>query len=878
MRVFVLTSEKSFYLSEYRPPAYFIERVSLSVCLSPTATKVHSRIVFLRNPHYQNPQDLILHGVDLTLINCAVDGQKLTVIDCEAKTNPKEKSPYYVYRGKDSLRIPVDILPHDSFLWQAEVVLNPFANTTLEGLYMSDGMYFTQCEAEGFRKITYYPDRPDVLAVFSVQITGKHPIMLSNGNCLAKGTGWVEWYDPFPKPSYLFALVAGDFFVHSDQFTTQSGRCIDLNIYVHSKDKDKCAYALAVLKRAMRWDEQVYKREYDLDMFNVVAVDNFNMGAMENKGLNIFNAKCVLASPETATDSDYESIETIIAHEYFHNWTGNRITCRDWFQLCLKEGLTVFRDQQFSQDMRDPDIERIKSVINLRNRQFKEDNSPLAHPVRPTHYVAIDNFYTATVYDKGAEIIRMLKLLVGDKAYDKAVQFYFSYFDGRACTLEDWLFAFEHTLGQSLDDFKRWYTQLGTPHITSNDSFENGRYTLSLQQDLPDKITLPESQIIPIKIGFLDQQGNEIRPTDIIVLKHKQQFFHFDGFKERPIASILRGFSAPVVLNQTLKKQDQLLLYRFDTDRFNQWQAGNRLACDNLVSMIAHNGHTDHEYIDALGDMLQDDSCSFGFRALLLTLPTAFDISRALTERNILLNPFSIKQAIDDFEHTIVTTLESRLIALYTELDAQVTTRHTMATYTHNIASMRALHLRILALLTKLDGGMRAVALFAKTRNMTQKTASLFNLLKIGKGQDQQDAFYHQWQQDTSVLEQWFALQVKAAQPDQAAHIADSLLRHERFDWCSPNKVRSVVGVLTQNMAGFHHENSYGYTLLANAVLHMDTVNPHIAARLVSAFADWQHYETLYQTLIKAEIKRIAENKALSRNTYEMVERMLVNT
>ncbi|MDZ4135847.1 MAG: aminopeptidase N, partial [Paracoccaceae bacterium] len=426
-----------------------------------------------------------------------------------------------------------------------EVEIFPATNTALEGLYMSNGMYCTQCEAEGFRKITFYPDRPDVMSVFSVRIDADLPVLLSNGN--PSGAG--QWHDPWPKPAYLFALVAGDLVAHSAAFRTVSGREVALHIWVRPGDEDKCAYAMDALIRAMRWDEQVYGREYDLDVFNIVAVDDFNMGAMENKGLNIFNSKFVLALPQTATDEDFARIEAIIAHEYFHNWTGNRITCRDWFQLCLKEGLTVFRDQQFSGDMRSPAVKRIEDVLQLRARQFREDGGPLAHPVRPDSYVEINNFYTATIYEKGAEVIGMLRRLVGDAGYAKALDLYFSRHDGQAATIEDWLAVFQDATGRDLTQFKRWYTEAGTPHLSVTDDFENGTYTLHFEQKNPPTPGQPDkgAKVIPVAVGLLNPNGDEVLPTTVLEMTQPRQSFSFEGLASRPIPSILRGFSAPVV-------------------------------------------------------------------------------------------------------------------------------------------------------------------------------------------------------------------------------------------------------------------------------------------------------------------------------------------
>src|SRR6056297_2571800 len=488
---------KTIYLKDYTAFGYVAESVHLTFRLAPTSTRIISRIAFAPNPDATD-QTFFLHGEDLALIWARIDGQDV--------------SPDLT---DDGLRCAV---PDGPFTFEAEVEISPETNTALEGLYMSGGMYCTQCEAEGFRKITYYPDRPDVMSTFKVRIEGDMPVLLSNGNKGASGPGFAEWHDPWPEPAYLFALVAGELVAHPGSFTTKSGKPVELNIWVRPGDEDKCAFGMEALRKSMRWDEEVYGREYDLDIFNIVAVDDFNMGAMENKGLNIFNSSCVLSTPETATDANFERIEAIIAHEYFHNWTGNRITCRDWFQLCLKEGLTVYRDAEFTSDMRSAPVKRISDVIALRARQFREDNGPLAHPVRPESFIEINNFYTATVYEKGAELIGMLKWLVGDEGYARALELYFARHDGQACTIEDWLQVFEDTTGRDRAQFKRWYTQAGTPRLRVTDEFRNGTYTLHFEQETPPTPGQPEKspRVIPIALGLLGPNGDEVLPTRIL--------------------------------------------------------------------------------------------------------------------------------------------------------------------------------------------------------------------------------------------------------------------------------------------------------------------------------------------------------------------------
>ena len=578
-------------LADYQPFTHIVEQVDLTFTLAPMATRVQARLRLAPNPARPGRHDLRLEGEGLSLIAALINGQPITVTP-----------------DATGLTVPAALLPQGPFTLETEVEIAPEANTALEGLYMSKGMYCTQCEAEGFRKITFYPDRPDVMAPFHVRIEGDLPVLLSNGNPVAQGPGWAEWNDPWPKPAYLFALVAGDLVAHSAPFTTQSGRKVDLNIWVRKGDEDRCAYAMDSLIRSMRWDEEVYGREYDLDVFNIVAVDDFNMGAMENKGLNIFNSKFVLASPETATDDDFARIEAIIAHEYFHNWTGNRITCRDWFQLSLKEGLTVFRDQQFSGDMRSHAVKRIEDVLMLRARQFREDQGPLAHPVRPESYVEINNFYTATVYEKGAEVIRMLRQIVGEAGYERALDLYFDRHDGQACTIEDWLAVFTDATGRDLTQFKRWYSEAGTPRLRMTDDFKDGVYTLHFEQENPPTPGEPHKspKVIPINVGLLNPNGDEVVPTTTLEMTEARQSFRFAGLASRPVASVLRGFSAPVVLDRALSPEDRALLLAHDTDPFNKWEAGRGLAKEVLARMVTLGTDPSPDWLDAVARVVQD--------------------------------------------------------------------------------------------------------------------------------------------------------------------------------------------------------------------------------------------------------------------------------
>ena len=785
-------------------------------------------------------------------------------------------------------------MPAGAFIFTAEVQIDPQANTALEGLYMSNGMFCTRCEAEGFRKITYYPDRPDVMARFDVRIESDLPVLLSNGNPVASGPGFAEWSDPWPKPAYLFALVAGDLVAVRDRFTTMNGRAVDLGIYVRPGDEGKCDYALDALKRSMRWDETEYGREYDLDVFNIVAVDDFNMGAMENKGLNIFNSKYVLASPATATDTDFEYIEGIIAHEYFHNWTGNRITCRDWFQLCLKEGLTVFRDQQFSGDMRSRAVKRIDDVLQLRARQFREDTGPLAHPVRPSSYIEINNFYTATVYEKGAEVIGMLRRLVGEDGYARALDLYFDRHDGDAATVEDWLAVFQDATGRDLAQFSRWYTQAGTPRLTVRDSLENGVYTLHFSQATPPTPGQPgkEPLVIPIAVGLLNPDGAEVMPTMVLEMSEARQSFHFistadgwvplagapgnrpdrvsGGSNARPIPSILRGFSAPVILDRDTSTEERAFLLAHDTDPFNKWEAGRALAKDVLSRMVTDRAAPGPAYLDALERVARDDGLDPAFRALALRLPSEDDMAQTLFDAGHVPDPLAIHDARERLSVALARHLSPVLPDIYEAMNIP-------GPYAPDAraAGCRALRASALQYLSRLDDGKAAARQFRDADNMTEQLGALGCLLAIGAGQEQLAQFYRQWRADRLVIDKWFALQCSLAAPQAEAATARDLTGHPDFDWKNPNRFRSVLGALAGNAAGFHDASGASYDLVADWLIRLDPVNPQTTARMTTMFETWRRYDADRQDMIRAALRRIAGTSGLSRDTTEMVGRIL---
>jgi aminopeptidase N len=844
-------SPKAILLADYTPFPYALDHVALHFKLHPTQTRVTARLSFAPNPAAKPGQDLRLDGEKLVLKSLSLNGKPL---DCTP--------------DKTGLTIPAANLPTGNFTLETEVEISPQTNTSLDGLYMSGGMYCTQCEAQGFRKITYYPDRPDVMARFDVTMESDMPVQLSNGNPVGVGA----WHDPWPKPAYLFALVAGNLVAYSDSFTTMSGRNVALNIYVRPGDEGKCAYAMDSLIRSMKWDEEVYGREYDLDIFNIVAVDDFNMGAMENKGLNIFNSKLVLATPETATDDDYARIEAVIAHEYFHNWTGNRITCRDWFQLCLKEGLTVYRDQQFSGDMRSHAVKRIEDVLTLRARQFREDGGPLAHAVRPESYVEINNFYTATIYEKGAEVIGMLRTLVGDDGYRKALDLYFDRHDGDAATIEDWLQVFEDATGRDLTQFKHWYSQAGTPHLTVTDDFKDGTYTIHIEQKNSATPGQPvkDPKVIPVAVGLLNPNGDEVVPTTVLELTQARQSFAFHGLAARPTPSILRGFSAPVVLSRVTTSAERAFLLAHDTDPFNKWEAGRALSKEALCRKITDNAPTSPDWLAAIETVTFDDALDPAFRALTLRLAGEDDLAQTLHAAGHVPDPAAIHTARQAMLADLAQHLAPRLPAL-------IASMATPGPFDPGAiaAGKRALRLAALSLQSRLDDGKAAAAAYEAANSMTEQMGALAVLLDIGQGADQIAAFRQQWQADRLVMDKWFALQVSYAAPDATAEATAALTQDPDFDWKNPNRFRAVIASLSGNHAGFHHASGDSYRLLADWLIKLDPVNPQTAARMSTAFETWPRYDADRQAMIRAELQRIQSTPNLSRNLGEMVGRML---
>ena len=842
---------KVIYLKDYEPPSFLIDNVKLTFKLSPSKTTVTSEINFKPNPNSLN-KVFFLMGEELSLNWARVNGIPI--------------SPTLTQNGLTCS------VPQGPFLWESEVEIQPDSNTRLEGLYISNGMYTTQCEAEGFRRITYYPDRPDVLAKFQVRIESTEPILLSNGNLIDSGPGFAEWYDPWPKPSYLFALVAGALVKYSDQYLSKSGLNIDLNIWVRSGDEGKCEFAMSALKKAMKWDEVTYGREYDLNLFNIVAVDDFNMGAMENKGLNIFNSAVVLASPETSTDQNYERIESIIAHEYFHNWTGNRITCRDWFQLCLKEGLTVFRDQQFTSDTRSESVKRITDVLDLRSTQFREDSGPLAHAVRPDSFIEINNFYTSTIYEKGAEIIRMLQLLVGKENYYKAVNLYFSRHDGEACTIEDWLKCFEDITKRDLTQFKLWYLQSGTPEINVEEKFHSGCYTLKLTQQGSNKnCSVINPMLLPVAIGLLDTNGKEILSTTVLELDKTTQQFEFKNLDSKPIVSLLRGFSAPIHLNHSRPYKEYAFLIKNDTDPFNRWEASRFLSQKVLLSPTNSSEKIETIYLDAIKDIVINDSIEPALKSLMLTLPTQGELAKEILLIGETPDPLKIYLSIKKLEHLLALKLEPYLSKIYSN-------NFVTGNYKSNAKDdgKRALRAMILKLITKIDFGVTATKQFQNSSTMQEQLGALGCLIGCNQGEKEIINFFNQWSDERLVMDKWFAIQVLKSSPEKALETVKTLTAHKLFDMTNPNRFRAVFGSLTANSVAFHQPSGQGYELLADWIIKLDQKNPLTSARMSTAFDTWKIYDIKRQNLIKIQLNRILNQKNLSKDTNEIIERILM--
>jgi len=869
-------------LKDYRPPEFLIDRVDLTFDLDAERTRVDAVLELRRNPAaVRGDGDLRLDGEMLDLERVAIDGRALT---------PAE----YLVEA-ESLRIRR--VP-DRFRLQTRVSVHPSLNTALEGLYISGGMLCTQCEAEGFRRITYFLDRPDVMTRFGTTLRadkGRYPVLLSNGNPLEArdlddGRHLVRWEDPYPKPSYLFALVAGDLRAVKDSFRTASGREVQLAIYVEPENLDKCDHAMRSLKKAMRWDEERYGREYDLDVYNIVAVSHFNMGAMENKGLNIFNAKYVLARPDTATDMDFQGIEGVIAHEYFHNWTGNRITCRDWFQLSLKEGFTVFRDQEFSADMGSRGVKRIGDVAMLRTRQFAEDAGPLAHPVRPESYIEINNFYTATVYEKGAEVVRMQANLLGPELFREATDLYFERHDGQAVTTEDFVRCMEDASGRDLSRFRRWYSQAGTPELMVSGDYDPGdcTYTLTVRQHTPPTPGQPykEPLHIPLAIGLLDGEGKDfplrlageaqapVPGTRMLELFETEEQFRFVDVPTRPVPSILRGFSAPVKARFDYSDEELMFLMAHDSDGFNRWDAAQALAQRILLAMVKDaSADVGEGFPEAFRRALADRSAEPALLAEVLTLPSEAYLGDQMSQVEV----DGIHRARENLKTRISAVLRDDLILRYRE------SRET-GPYEPSAEAIgrRALKNLCLAYLAQ-AGDREALGLcrdqFEARENMTDVIAALRLLVDAGgrEGDEALEVFYERWKADQLVLDKWFAIQATSKRPDTLGRV-EGLMSHPAFSLTNPNRVRSLVGAFCGgNQVRFHAADGSGYRFLRERVLELDPVNPQIASRLLQAMVRWRRFDPGRQDLMRGELERILDVEELSRDVYEVASKGLAD-
>ncbi|KPM84640.1 aminopeptidase N [Pseudoalteromonas lipolytica] len=852
------------YLKDYQAPQFSIQHIDLRFELAPLKTSVQSTMTINRTD--ESNADLLLDGVDLTLISLMVDDKA-----------------YDDYTLEDE-KLIIHNLP-ESFILKIENHIDPQTNTSLEGLYLSGGAYCTQCEAEGFRKITYYLDRPDVLASFDVTIIAdkKYTHLLSNGNQVESGNlddgrHFVKWQDPFKKPSYLFALVAGDFDVLRDHYTTQSGRKVELALFVDKGNLSKTPHAMTSLKKSMQWDEERFNLEYDLDIYMIVAVDFFNMGAMENKGLNIFNSKCVLANQETATDKDYHTIESIVGHEYFHNWTGNRVTCRDWFQLSLKEGLTVFRDQEFSSDLGSRALNRIDAVKVMRTHQFSEDAGPMAHPIRPEKVIEMNNFYTVTVYDKGAEVIRMMHTLLGEEKFQQGMALYFERHDGQAVTCDDFVAAMSDASGIDLTQFKRWYSQAGTPKLNVEQAYDeqNQTFTLSIEQFAPDNQPNNALLHIPFAIELLDSEGQSLplvidnQPQDSVLnVTEKTQQFVFEGIKQRPVAVLLEDFSAPCIVNQNTSAADLLHIMRFARSDFSRWDAQQRLFTNEMKAAIASGeACLSDDILSALKLLVDNREGDLALIAELLKLPS-YD---TLAAEYAVIPVDDIIAVQNAFESQIANFLTESLVNCYNVLEDDGSTSATAVA----VRALKQLCLYYLAKTNHSDVNS-LIRESAHSNNMTNALAALSAVVKANHSlcDTLLTEFDAKWRHDVLVMDKWFALQ---AMKDSATSISDikALYDHPSFDFGNPNRVRALVGSFSHfNITQFHRADGEGYQLLGDLLVKLNDINPQNASRMLTPFMSWKRYDENRSAAMKAQLQRLADLDGLSDDLFEKVEKAL---
>lgn len=872
--------------ADYQPPEFFIDTVDLHFDLADDCTRVHSELAVRRNQLSPVATRVLqLNGEQLRLIQLSLDGRVL-----------QQTQDYELTSGG----LKIFDMP-DNCSVEVTVEIDPAANTALEGLYLSSGNFCTQCEAEGFRRITYFPDRPDVLSRFSVEMVAdkaRYPVLLANGNLVdsgeaADGRHWARWLDPHPKPCYLFALVAGDLVFLRDEFTTASGRAVELRIYVESHNLGKCDYAMVSLKKAMLWDEKNYNLEYDLDVFMIVAVDDFNMGAMENKGLNIFNSKYVLADQATATDTDFQGIESVVAHEYFHNWTGNRVTCRDWFQLSLKEGLTVFRDQQFTASLNSAAVKRISDVRFLREHQFDEDASPMAHPVRPDSYIEINNFYTVTIYEKGAEIIRMLHTLLGDKKYTAGIALYFERHDGQAVSCDDFLTAMEDASAVSMDQFRLWYSQAGTPVLKLQTHYDSNTRTFSIQavQSCAATPGQPDKQplLIPLNVALFDTDGTQLalrlvgEPPEsgclerTLTVTDKTTQFTFCAVESEPVLSALREFSAPVILDHSIDLDALGVLMQHDTDSFNRWEAAQKFASLQIErgAERLNRGeavHVDNRLLQGLSSVLADDKLDEALRALTLRLPEISTVSAS----HAIVDIDNLGVSTDCLQRSIAQHLATEFEKIHQHYGNQ-NQPFSLSAKAMGQRDLRNLALEYLVVSDISTWGEVAMSQFEQAGNMTDRVAALTLLLNADSplAAAATEQFYTDWKSDRLVLDKWFSMQARARHP-QVLDRVEQLTGHPDFDMANPNRARSLISAFAAgNPRAFHQRDGRGYQFLARHVAMMDSINPQIAARLCSPLTRWQRYDFDRQQLMTQALRQLLETTGLSADLYEIASKGL---
>ncbi|MDF3931533.1 aminopeptidase N [Pseudomonas citronellolis] len=878
---------KVIYLKDYQAPEYLIDETTLTFELYEDHTLVHAQLVMRRNPERgEGLPPLVLDGQQLELLSVSLDDRALEAGDYQLDENHLTLQP-----------------TAKQFTVDSSVRIHPETNTALEGLYKSGKMFCTQCEAEGFRKITYYLDRPDVMSSFTTTVSAeqhKYPVLLSNGNPIASGAEeggrhWATWQDPFKKPAYLFALVAGDLWAVEDSFTTMSEREVALRIYVEPENIDKCQHAMDSLKKSMRWDEKVYGREYDLDIFMIVAVNDFNMGAMENKGLNIFNSSCVLAKAETATDAAHQRVEGVVAHEYFHNWSGNRVTCRDWFQLSLKEGFTVFRDSEFSADMNSRTVKRVEDVAFLRTNQFAEDAGPMAHPVRPDSFIEISNFYTLTVYEKGSEVVRMIHTLLGADGFRKGTDLYFERHDGQAVTCDDFVKAMEDANGVDLTQFKRWYSQSGTPRLAVQESYDAAAqsYTLTFRQSCPPTPGQQDKQpfVIPVEMGLLDGLGNPLPlrlqgedtahgSNRVLQVNAAEQSFTFVGLAEKPLPSLLRGLSAPVKLSFPYGRDQLMFLMQHDEDGFNRWDAGQQLSVQVLQELVGQHQRgealvLDERLITAFGTLLQDNALDQAMVAEMLSLPS----EAYLTELSEVADVDAIHAAREFARKRIAQALREPLWKRY-QANREASRKTPYVAEAEHIARRSLQNIALSYLM--LEGGDEVLAAcleqYEACDNMTERLTALAVLVNSPYADEKAkglEMFADYFKDDPLVMDQWFSVQAGCTQPGGLERV-QALMGHPAFTLKNPNKIRALIGAFAnQNLVNFHRADGAGYRFLADQVITLNALNPQIASRLLVPLTRWRKYAPARQALMRAELERILSAGELSSDVYEVVSKSL---